>query len=133
MGQAAPRVEGGDRDANDANLQTLNPLFPRGNYFTEAALLGPQNFFDVHPCLQLHPFPNWTFETGMDFYWCESLNDGIYTPGGSVIYRIRASLASSARTFHLSSAGRPRGILACLRVTRIFSPDSSFARTVEKT
>jgi hypothetical protein len=80
-------IASGDRSTNNANLQTLNPLFPRGNYFTEAALLGPQNFFDVHPCLQLRPFPKWTFETGVDFYWRESLADGIYTPGSSVIYR----------------------------------------------
>ena len=76
----------GDRDADSADLQTLNPLFPRGNYFTEASLLGPQNFFDVHPCLQFRPATNWMFETGVDFYWRESLDDGIYTPGGSVIY-----------------------------------------------
>ena len=80
-------IASGDSSTNSANLQTLNPLFPRGNYFTEASLLGPQNFFDVHPCLQLRPFANWTFETGADFYWRESLHDGMYTPGGSVIYK----------------------------------------------
>lgn len=80
-------IASGDSSTNSANLQTLNPLFPRGNYFTEASLLGPQNFFDVHPCLQLRPSAAWTFETGADFYWRESLDDGIYTPGGSVIYR----------------------------------------------
>lgn len=86
-------IAGGDRDPNNSDLQTLNPLFPRGNYFTEAALLGPQNFFDVHPCLQLRPFPKWSFETGVDFYWRESLDDGIYTPGGSVIYQGDSNLA----------------------------------------
>ncbi|MGH8246440.1 MAG: alginate export family protein, partial [Gammaproteobacteria bacterium] len=86
-------IASGDRGTNSANLQTLNPLFPRGNYFTEASLLGPQNFWDVHPCLQLRPFPKWSFETGADFYWRESLHDGIYTPGGSVIYRGDPNLA----------------------------------------
>jgi hypothetical protein len=79
-------IASGDQNANESDLETLNPLFPRGNYFTEASLLGPQNFFDVHPCLQLRPSANWSFETGLDFYWRESLSDGIYTPGGSVIY-----------------------------------------------
>ena len=79
-------IASGDQNANDEDLGTLNPLFPRGNYFTEASLLGPQNFFDVHPCLQLRPSAKWSFETGADFYWRESLDDGIYTPGGSVIY-----------------------------------------------
>ena len=79
-------IASGDTSTNDFDLETLNPLFPRGNYFTEASLLGPQNFFDVHPCLQLRPFKNWSFDTGLDFYWRESLDDGIYTPGGTVIY-----------------------------------------------
>lgn len=79
-------IASGDRSAGSQDLETFNPLFPRGNYFTEASLLGPQNFFDIHPCLQLRPFPQWTFETGVDFYWRQNLNDGIYTPGGSVIY-----------------------------------------------
>ena len=79
-------IASGDRNAKDADLQTLNPLFPRGNYFTEAALLGPQNFFDLHPCLRLQPSKSWSLDLGADFYWRESLDDGIYNPGGSVIY-----------------------------------------------
>jgi hypothetical protein len=35
----------------------------------------------------------WSFDLGGDFYWRESLDDGIYTPGGAVIYRGDASLA----------------------------------------
>jgi hypothetical protein len=80
-------IASGDRNPHDDALQTLNPLFPRGTYFTEASLLGPQNFFHVHPSLQLHPAAKWTFGTGVDFYWRESLNDGIYTPAAKVIYK----------------------------------------------
>jgi hypothetical protein len=80
-------IASGDRSAHNADLQTLNPLFPRGNYFTEAALLGPQNFFDLHPCLRLQPSKECSLDLGADFYWRESLEDGIYNPGGSVIYR----------------------------------------------
>ena len=86
-------IASGDHSAKSQDLETLNPLFPRGNYFTEASLLGPQNFFDVHPCLQLHPSPQWSFETGVDFYWRENLNDGIYTPGGSAIYQGNRNLS----------------------------------------
>lgn len=85
-------IASGDRDTNSASLQTLNPLFPHGNYFTEASLLGPQNFFDIHPCFRLQP-SQWSFDIGGDFYWRESLGDGIYTPGGSVIYRGNPSFA----------------------------------------
>ncbi|RBP37297.1 alginate export protein [Roseimicrobium gellanilyticum] len=79
-------IASGDRDRASRDLQTLNPLFPRGNYFTEASLLGPQNFIDLHPCLRLQPARNWTVDLGSDFYWRESREDGIYTPGGGVIY-----------------------------------------------
>ena len=79
-------IASGDRDPVDADLQTFNPLFPRGTYFTEASLLGPQNFFDIHPSLRLKPAPQWTVDLGADFYWRQSRDDGIYTPGGSVIY-----------------------------------------------
>ncbi len=86
-------IASGDRNSKSPNLQTFSPLFPRGNYFTEASLLGPQNFFDVHPCFQFRPATKWTFETGVDFYWRENLNDGIYTPGGSVIYKGNPNLS----------------------------------------
>jgi hypothetical protein len=77
----------GDQDAGDADLETLNPLFPRGNYFTEASLLGPQNFIDLRPCVRLSPAEGWTVDLGCDLYWRESRDDGIYTPGGTVIFR----------------------------------------------
>lgn len=86
-------IASGDRDRADRDLQTLNPLFPRGNYFTEASLLGPQNFIDVHPCLRLQPSQGWTIDLGSDFYWRESGEDGIYTPGGTVIYEGNPSFA----------------------------------------
>lgn len=79
-------IASGDRNPDDRDLQTLNPLFPRGNYFTEASLLGPQNFIDLHPCLRLQPTERWAVDLGFDFYWRQSLDDGIYTPGGTVIY-----------------------------------------------
>lgn len=76
----------GDRNTDNPDLQTLNPLFPRGNYFTEAALLGPQNFFDLHPCFRFQPAEDWSLDLGADFYWRESLDDGVYSAGGTVIY-----------------------------------------------
>jgi len=41
-------IASGDKDPGDGKLQTFNPLFPRGNYFSEDATLGPRNFFNVH-------------------------------------------------------------------------------------
>jgi hypothetical protein len=86
-------IASGDDRAERRGLQTLNPLFPRGNYFTEAALLGPQNFFDAHPCLRVAPIDSVMVDLGADFYWRTSRGDGVYTPGGGVIFPGNPSLA----------------------------------------
>lgn len=36
-------IASGDTDPDDADLGTFNPLYPRGNYFSEDAVLGPRN------------------------------------------------------------------------------------------
>lgn len=79
-------IASGDRDAGDRDLQTFNPLYPRGSYFTEASLLGPQNFMDLRPGLRLQPAETISLEIGADFYWRQNRADGIYRPSGSVIY-----------------------------------------------
>jgi hypothetical protein len=71
----------GDNNAHDNDLQTFNPLFFRGDYFTEAGLLGPQNFIDVFPSLRIKFTPKWNAEIGSDIHWRENLGDGIYGPG----------------------------------------------------
>jgi len=75
-------VASGDNDKNNTDLQTFNPLFVRGNYFTEAGLLSPINFFDVFPSIRIKPRPNWMAELGVDIHWRENLGDGIYKVGG---------------------------------------------------
>jgi len=62
-------VASGDRDADDGTLETFNPLFPRGTYFDELGLLGPRNFFNVHPGVTLEPLPNLTLTADVDFFW----------------------------------------------------------------
>ena len=47
-------VTSGDRSPSSSKLETFNPLFPRGSYFGEASLIGPQNHMDLHPMLELH-------------------------------------------------------------------------------
>ena len=78
-------IASGDRDPNDADLETFNPLFPRGNYFNELANLGPRNFFDVHPFLTLEVLEPLTLTADWNFYWRQSVEDGIYGPSGNLI------------------------------------------------
>ena len=72
-------VASGDSNPNSPNLQTFNPLFPSGAYFNLANPIGPSNIIDLHPVLTLHPTDKVTFIADWDFFWRESLNDGLYT------------------------------------------------------
>jgi Alginate export len=84
----------GDEDPADPDLQTFNPLFPKGKYFDEIGLLGPYNLFDVHPMLTLTLGEHWEIEAAAALYWRESREDGLYDNGGGLI---RADGASQAR------------------------------------
>ncbi|MEM7055171.1 MAG: alginate export family protein, partial [Pseudomonadota bacterium] len=42
-------IASGDDDPNDNDLNTFNPLQPNLAYFEEAAVLAPQNFYNIEP------------------------------------------------------------------------------------
>jgi hypothetical protein len=92
-------IASGDRDPNDADLETFNPLFPRGNYFNELANLGPRNFYDVHPFLTLEVLEPLTLTADWNFYWRQSVEDGIYGPSGNLI-----RLPEGSRSRYVGSA-----------------------------
>jgi hypothetical protein len=76
----------GDKNYNDQQLQTFNPLFPRGAYFGLAALIGPANLFDVHPSLALELTPQLALNFDYDLFRRFSRNDGLYGPSGALLY-----------------------------------------------
>lgn len=87
-------IASGDRDPADPDLQTFNPLFPKGAYFSEANLNGPANFIDLHPSIELHPADRLTVTFDADFLWRESPDDGIY---GNAVNLLRSGRGSRAR------------------------------------
>jgi hypothetical protein len=87
-------IASGDEDPSDPDLQTFNPIFPKGSYFGEAGLMGPANFFDLNPCVDLHPTERITLVFNWDFLWRESTRDGLYS---NAVAPIRSSRTSSAR------------------------------------
>jgi hypothetical protein len=87
-------VTTGDRNANDRDLQTFNPLFPKGAYFGETGLIGPVNHIDLHPSLELHPNRSLTLTVDSAFFWRESTQDGVYNIGQGVA---RSGVAGRAR------------------------------------
>jgi hypothetical protein len=92
-------VASGSQHPNGGTLGTFNPLFPRGAYFgPKLVLFGPYNIFDVHPVLMFTPLQNVSVAFDWDWFWRESLDDGVYLigsgqPGGLA----RPSNGSKAR------------------------------------
>jgi hypothetical protein len=75
-------VASGDLNPHSPNLQTFNPLFPSGAYFNLANPIGPQNIIDLHPVLDLNFGEKLTTTADWNFFWRESLDDGIYSLSG---------------------------------------------------
>lgn len=78
-------ITSGDRNPRDSSLGTFNALFPRGNYFSQADLLGPNNLMDVHPSLRLELARGFGLTVDADFFWRYSVRDGIYDIPGFLI------------------------------------------------
>jgi hypothetical protein len=87
-------ITSGDRDPKNPDLQTFNPLFPKGAYFSEDALIGPANHIDLNPSVDLHFASNLTLSANWDFFWRESTHDGIYN---NAVILVRSGNNSSAR------------------------------------
>ncbi|UWR24522.1 alginate export family protein [Sulfitobacter sp. S190] len=96
-------VASGDSDRGDGRLETFNALYPRGSYFSDIALLGPSNFINLRPSLQMFPRDDLLVYVDMNFFWRLDRNDGIYSPSGSLL---RGPEGSDARYVNTSlSAG----------------------------
>ena len=86
-------IASGDEDPANPDLQTFNPLFPKGAYFSEAGLIGPANFIDLNPRLDLHLTDRITFIFDWDFFWRESIRDGLYN---NAVALVRSGKTSAA-------------------------------------
>ena len=71
----------GDGSPRDRRVGTFNALYPRAQYFTQAAFFGPANLLTVHPGLNLHPTPDLSVTLDALGFWRESRDDTLYTPG----------------------------------------------------
>lgn len=87
-------IESGDRDPHHPDLQTFNPLFPRGLYHQLVNLTGHLNSISFNPTTTLHFTPRLSLTQNWQFIWRESLSDGIYGVGANFL---RAEPAGNAR------------------------------------
>lgn len=118
-------IASGDRDPRDADLGTFNPLYPRGNYFSQAAVLGPRNFFNIHPFVTLHPSESWSLTADANVFWRLNKADGVYGPAGQLIREPSGSDArfvGSALSFTSEHALAERLTLAAI-YTRFVAGD----------
>ena len=78
-------VISGDHNANDANLQTFNPLFPKGKYFGELTPVGPYNLINVLGSVGHNLTGQITFSIQGGPYWRYSGHDAAYGVGGNIV------------------------------------------------
>lgn len=74
----------GDKHQDDGKLGTLNAMYPNGGYFGMNPQAGPANLISIHPNLTWNPAKNVTFTLDIVCNWRNSLNDGVYGPGGAL-------------------------------------------------
>jgi Alginate export len=94
VGLAADFISGDD-DPDDPDLETLNPLFPRGKYFGTQSPVGPRNLIHIRTSLTVHPYKDVALSLSGAGYWRESTRDGIYAIPGILVRSGRDSDARS--------------------------------------
>lgn len=87
-------ITSGDRDPNSPDLQTFNPLFPNGAYFSQDNLISTSNQIDLNPSVALHFIDSLALSINWDFLWRESIYDGTYNNG---VVLVRSGKNSTAR------------------------------------
>jgi hypothetical protein len=68
----------GDRHPGDGSLETFNPLFPNGYYFTLAGYTGYVNLFHLKPSLTVKPISNVKLLAALGFQWRQTTADAVY-------------------------------------------------------
>ncbi|WP_236673032.1 alginate export family protein [Flavobacterium tagetis] len=79
----------GDKNQGNGNLQTFNPLYPKGGYFGFSPQVGPVNLIDIHPYATMDLLPQLKMQVDVVLNWRFSTQDGVYRPSG--ILNLRGS------------------------------------------
>lgn len=69
----------GDRHKGDGKVETFNPLFPNGVYFTKAAYTGYVNLTHVRPSVTVKPNARLSVQMAVAGQWRQTTRDAIYT------------------------------------------------------
>jgi hypothetical protein len=71
----------GDSNSHDNVLQTFNPLFPNGYYFSLAGYTGYTNLIHAKPSIAVHPTNSLTLTLAVAAQWRETTADAVYLQG----------------------------------------------------
>lgn len=113
-------IASGDGRPGDGRLGTFDALYPNASYFSENAVLGPSNFFNVHPYVTVHPREDLKLGIDLNLFWRLERADGVYNPQGGLI---RAGSGARQRFVDAALSGvvewTPRpGLLVGIAATR---------------
>ncbi|MEL7043336.1 MAG: alginate export family protein [Pseudomonadota bacterium] len=78
-------IASGDGRSGDGKLGTFDALYPRGNYFSDAAILGPANFYNFNPYLTVSPSDRLSLSLDVNWFWRLETADGVYGAPGNVL------------------------------------------------
>lgn len=101
----------GDRHAGDGELNTFNPLFANGYYFSLAGLTGYSNLIHLKPSLTVKPVKALSVISAIGLQWRQTTDDAVYVQ----------SMAGVPRTAGRGS--RWTGAYAQLRTDWLVSPN----------
>jgi hypothetical protein len=105
----------GNSNPRDNVLQTFNPLFPNGYYFTLAGYTGYTNLIHVKPSVAVHPTKQLTLTLAGAAQWRQTTADAVYVQGS-------VPVPGTA-----GQPGRYTGTYGQLRLDWTMTPYSSFA------
>nr|WP_307008528.1 alginate export family protein [Agrobacterium tumefaciens] len=72
-------VASGDRNRGDMTVETFNPLFPNGYYFTLGGYTGYSNLIHLKPSITVKPTEKLSVTTAVGLLWRMTTEDAIYT------------------------------------------------------
>jgi hypothetical protein len=68
----------GNRNPTGGTLETFNPLFPNGYYFTLSGYTGYVNLIHLKPSLTVRPTPKLMLLAAIGLEWRETISDAVY-------------------------------------------------------
>lgn len=72
-------VASGDRKRGDGTIETFNPLFPNGYYFTLGGYTGYSNLIHLKPSITVKPADKLSVTTAVGLLWRMTTADAVYT------------------------------------------------------